>query len=85
MDFAAVAKAKAIEKQCEKALKDGTVKDSEEGTLEDQDLIEYFDILPVQDDDWHNLYNRIMDERKKNNLTITDFLVSCGLNPKIIF
>ena len=47
----------------------------------DQDLIEDFALLQVQDDDWNTLYAKILDERKQKNLTITDFLLSCGLNP----
>jgi len=47
----------------------------------DQDLIEDFALLQAQDDDWDTLYVKILDERKQKNLTITDFLVSCGLNP----
>jgi hypothetical protein len=47
----------------------------------DQDLIEDFALLQAQDDDWDTLYAKILDERKQKNLSITDFLVSCGLNP----
>jgi hypothetical protein len=46
----------------------------------DQDLIEDFELLQ-QDDDWVVLHKKIVDEREQKNLTITDFLVFCGLNP----
>ena len=51
----------------------------------DQDLIEDFALVQVQDDDWDALYARILDERNQKNLTITDFLVSCGLNPNVSY
>jgi hypothetical protein len=47
----------------------------------EQDLIETFELLQVQDDDWNELHKKILDERTQKNLTITDFLVSCGLDP----
>ena len=47
----------------------------------DQDSVEDFAWLQVQDDEWDELYQKIMEERTQKNLTITDFLVSCGLNP----
>eukprot|EP01040_Poterioochromonas_malhamensis_P015730 gene15730-17661_t len=47
----------------------------------EQDLIENFELLQVQDDDWDELHKKILDERTQKNLTITDFLVSCGLDP----
>eukprot|EP01031_Cornospumella_fuschlensis_P041772 gene41772-50989_t len=47
----------------------------------EEDLIDDFSLLRVQDDDWDSLHAQILDERKQKNLTITDFLVSCGLDP----
>ncbi len=47
----------------------------------DQDLIEDFELLQVRDDSWDELHKKILYERKQKNLTITDFLVCCGLDP----
>lgn len=38
--------------------------------------------LLEKDDEWDSLRAKILDERKQKNLSITDFLVSCGLNSK---
>lgn len=51
----------------------------------DDNVIEDFALLQVRDDEWDLLYKtnpeKIQEERTKKNLTITDFLVSCGLDP----
>ena len=50
-----------------------------------QDLLENFELLQVQDDDWDDLHKKILEERAQKNLTITEFLVSCGLDPDISY
>eukprot|EP01039_Chlorochromonas_danica_P008398 gene8398-9257_t len=47
----------------------------------DQDLIEDFALFQAQDDDWVSLYAKILNEREQNDLSISDFLISCGLDP----
>lgn len=51
----------------------------------EQDLIESFRLLQVQDDEWDELHKKILDERSQKNLTITEFLISCGLDPNISY
>jgi hypothetical protein len=47
----------------------------------DEDFIEDFVFIKTEDVDWQELHAKILEERKQKNLTITDFVVSCGLSP----
>lgn len=46
----------------------------------DQDLVEDFEQLQLQDDDWNELHRKIVEERNREGLTISEFLDRCGLD-----
>lgn len=47
----------------------------------DEQKISSRSFLKLRDDGWEELYAKIQKEKKENNLSISQFLISCGLSP----